>query len=78
MESRVERRRSGPVHAGFRLNDAELARLAVSTAVDGVAALEQVGLEPSDKLRARAEGDPVEIAAFVERHKRLQAETNAA
>lgn len=78
MESPRERHRSGPIQAGTGLNDTQLARLAVSTALDGIDALERLGLEPTQKLRARADGDPEQVEAYVEHHKRLQAKTTAA
>jgi hypothetical protein len=54
--------------AELGLSAEQLARLATSDAAGGVAALEAVGLEPTDGLRRLADGDPEQVAAYLARH----------
>lgn len=56
------------------LSDDELAALAVSTARSGIKVLEAAGVDPGDALRARANGDPDQIAAYVAEHRRSPAD----
>jgi hypothetical protein len=56
------------------LSDDKLAALAVSTARSGVKVLEAAGIDPGDALRARASGDPRQIAAYVAQYRRSSAD----
>ena len=56
------------------LSDDELAALAISTARSGVKVLEAAGVDPGDALRARAAGDPDQIAAYIANHRRSPAD----
>lgn len=56
------------------LGDEELAALAISTARSGVRVLEAAGVDPGDALRARASGDPDQVAAFVAEYRRSPAD----
>lgn len=56
------------------LSDEKLAALAVSTARSGVKVLEAAGVEPGEALRARAAGDPDQIAAYVAAYRRSSAD----
>ena len=56
------------------LSDDELADLAVSTARSGVKVLEAAGVDPGDALRARASGDPGQVAAYVAQYRRSPAD----
>ncbi len=56
------------------LSDEKLAALAVSTARSGIKVLEAVGVDPGDALRARASGDPDQIAAYVAEFRRAPAD----
>ena len=65
-EARVE----GVLLSQPALKDSELAALAVEAAKRSIESLEELGLTPSEALRARAMGDPERVAAFVARHSR--------
>ena len=68
---------SGPVPYGWDRTDDELAALAVSSAKRNVAMLQDLGIEPTPELLARAAGDPDRVAAFVAQHS-SQAHPNVA
>jgi len=53
----------------LELSDEELAAEAVATALDGVAGLRAVNVEPGPALLARAAGDHEQVAAYVARHR---------
>lgn len=56
------------------LSDEKLAALAVSTARSGVKVLQAAGIEPGGALRARASGDPDQVAAYVAEYRRSPAD----
>lgn len=56
------------------LSDDELAALAISTARSGIKVLEAAGVDPGDALRARASGDPDQVAAYVAEYRRSPAD----
>lgn len=56
------------------LSDDELAEFAVSTARSGVKVLEAAGVDPGDALRARADGDPDQVAAYVAEYRHSPAD----
>jgi hypothetical protein len=60
------------------LSDDELAALTISTARSGVKLLEAAGVDPGEALRARASGDPDQIAAYVADHRRSPADAAGA
>ncbi len=56
------------------LSDEKLSALAVSTARSAVRVFEAAGVDPSDDLRARAAGDPDEVAAYVAQYRQSPAD----
>lgn len=56
------------------LSDDKLAALAISTARSGIKVLEAAGVEPGDALRARANGNADEVAAYVAEYRRSPAD----
>lgn len=56
------------------LSDEKLASLAISTARSGIKVLEAAGVDPGDALRARANGDPDKVAAYVAEYRRSPAD----
>lgn len=56
------------------LSEDELAALAISTARSGIKVLEAAGVDPGEALRARATGDPDQVAAFVAEYRRSPAD----
>ncbi len=63
---------------GLGYTDGELARLAVTSARQAVESMRQAGIEPSPELVARADGDPVRVAAYVAHQRRTSGTTTAA
>ena len=56
------------------LSDDQLAALAISTARSGIKVLEAAGVDPGDALRARASGNPDQVAAYVAEYRRSPAD----
>ena len=56
------------------LSDDQLTALAISTARSGIRVLEAAGADPGEALRARASGDPDQVAAYVAEYRRSPAD----
>ena len=56
------------------LSDDQLTALAISTARSGIRVLEAAGVDPGEALRARASGDPDQVAAYVAEYRRSPAD----